>query len=111
MAPPKPPLDLAVEITTATGARFQWGKGSNVPGDVPQNLTHRTRRGDGFADGSVTLARPIDRDYADLTLLDDVVFYGADGSVAYEGRVASNPRSVDTSHSMSVVCAGHMACT
>src|SRR6185369_7562454 len=109
--PPKPNLGLAVEITTASGTRFQWGKGSNVPGDVPQNLNFSTRLGDGFADASITLARRIDQDYADINLFDNVVFYGQDGSVAYEGRVGANPRSVGDTHSMSVVCAGWMAHT
>ena len=106
--PTKPDLALAVEITTADGTRYQWGKGSNVPGDVPQNLGFSTRLGDGFADSSVTLSRRLDRDWPDINLYDDVVLYGADGSVAYEGRVAANPRSISANHSMTVTCAGWM---
>jgi hypothetical protein len=110
--PVKPDLTLGAEITTADGTRFQWGKGSNVPGDVPQALSFRTKLGDGFSDASVTLSRRIDVDYPDINLFDNVVFYGGDGSTAYEGRVGANPRSIgDTSHSMSVVIAGWMAHT
>lgn len=107
----KPPLELGVEITTANGTRFQWGKGSSVPGDVPENLSFNTRLGDGFADASVTLSRRIDRDWPDVNLFDNCVFYGADGSVAYEGRVGANPRTIDANHSMQVVFAGWMAHT
>ena len=107
----KPNVGLIVEITTADGTRYQWGKGSNVPGDVPQNLGFSTRLGDGFADAQVTLNRRIDRDWPDVNLYDDVAFVGYDGSVAYEGRVAANPRSISTVHSMNVVCAGWMAHT
>jgi hypothetical protein len=107
----KPNLGLIVEITTAEGTRYQWGKGSNSPADVPQGLTFSTRLGDGFADASVTLHRRIDRDWPDINLYDDVALIGMDGSVAYEGRVAANPRSISTAHSMNVVCAGWMAHT
>jgi hypothetical protein len=107
----RPPLGLIVEITTADGTRFQWGKGSNVPGDVPQNVGFSTRLGDGFADSSSTLSRRIDRDWPDINLYDDYALIGMDGSIAYEGRIAANPRSISASHSMNVVCAGWMAHT
>jgi hypothetical protein len=65
--------------------------------------------GDGFSDASCTLARRIDTDYIDLNLLDDVAFIGDDGATAYEGRVATIPRSFGDMHSVTVNCAGWMA--
>ncbi len=74
------------------------GLGDEDRGKRLQGLSFSTRRGDGFSEGSVTLARRIDRDYVDLSLFDDVSFVGADGSVAYEGRVAAMPRSLHDGH-------------
>jgi len=72
-------------------------------------LSFKTRQGDGFADAAVTLSRRIDQDYVDLGLLREVTVTGTDGSVAYEGRVAGMPRSMSTSHEMTVNMAGWMA--
>lgn len=104
-----PPLELAVEIANATGTRTRWDPNAANAANRPQNLSFSTKRGEGFADASVTLARRFDRDYVDLGLFDDVVFHGADGSTAYEGRVAAIPRSFDDSHSLSVQLAGWMS--
>lgn len=104
-----PPLDLAVEVVDAAGVRTIWHPGDANAGNRPQGLSFNTKRGDGFAEASVTLARRIDRDYVDLNLFDDSTFFGADGSVAYEGRIAAQPRSFDTGHSISVQLAGYMA--
>lgn len=106
--PAKPPLGLSVEITTASGTNFRWGKGSGDPGNIAQHIRFSTRLGDGFADGGCSLARRIDRDYVDVNLLDDVVFSGNDGSIAYEGRIGSNPRSIDDAHSLEINAAGWM---
>lgn len=104
----KPPLDLSVEITDASGVRYRWDPGDKIAGNRPQGLSFNTKRGDGFAEASVTLARRIDQDYVDLNLFDDVAFIGAEGSIAYEGRVAAQPRSFSSTHSISVACAGWM---
>lgn len=104
-----PPLDLAVDVTDPSGVHYRWDSNDRYGGNRPQNLSFSTKRGDGFADASVTLARRIDRDYVDLHLFDDVAFVGADGSVAYEGRIAAMPRSVQEAHSIGVQCAGWMA--
>jgi len=104
-----PPLDLAVEISDASGARTRWDSSDSTAGNRPQGLSFNTKRGEGFAEASVTLARRIDRDYADLNLFDDVAFFGADGSIAYEGRVAAQPRSFNEGHSISVQLAGWMS--
>lgn len=104
-----PPLELAVEVTNATGVRTRWDPNATAAGNRPQDLSFSTKRGEGFADASVTLARRIDRDYVDLGLFDDVTFFGADGSVAYEGRIAALPRSFSQAHSISVQLAGWMS--
>lgn len=104
-----PPLDLAVEITDAGGVRTRWDSGDSIAGNRPQDISFSTKRGDGFAEGSVTLSRRIDRDYVDLHLFDDVAIFGIDGSVAYEGRVAAQPRSFSQAHSISVQLAGWMS--
>lgn len=105
----KPPLELHVEVTDADGVRYRWDSSSRWPGDRPQDMTLSTKRGEGFADASVTLARRVDRDYVDLHLFDDVAFVGVDGSVAYEGRIAAMPRTIQDAHSINVQLAGHMA--
>jgi hypothetical protein len=102
-----PPLDLAIEVTGADGAQTRWD--SATAATTPQGLGFRTKQGDGFADANMTLARRIDRDYIDLSLLDSVVISGADGNIAYEGRVAGVPRSMSQTHSVTVQCAGGMA--
>lgn len=107
--PPMPPLDLAVEVIDAAGVRTRWDPGDEIAGNRPQGVSFSTKRGDGFAEGSVTLARRIDRDYVDLNLFDDVTFVGADGSTAYEGRIGAQPRSFDDAHSISVALAGWMS--
>lgn len=104
----KPPLDLAAEITDANGTRYRWDGGGKAS-DVPQGISFRTKKGDGFADAAVTLSRRIDQDYVDLNLYDDFALIGYDGSVAYEGRVAANPRSLGDTHQIGVVLQGWMA--
>jgi len=104
-----PPLELAVEVVNATGVRTRWDPNSAIAGNRPQGLSFTTKRGEGFADASVTLARRIDRDYVDLNLFDDVTFFGADDATAYEGRIAAQPRSFGEGHSISVNVAGWMA--
>jgi hypothetical protein len=48
-------------------------------------------------------------DYPDLNLVDSVVITGADGSIAYEGFVAAQPRDLSDTHSIGVTFAGWMA--
>jgi len=109
MRGPLPPLELAVEVTDAAGVRTRWDPNDADAGNRPQGLTFNTKRGEGFAEAGVTLSRRIDRDYVDLNLFDDVAFFGADGSTAYEGRVAAQPRSFSQEHSISVQLAGWMS--
>jgi hypothetical protein len=103
-----PSLELAVEITAADGTQYRWGPGRRAA-DVPQGLGFKTKQGEGFADGAVTLARRVDREYADLHILDSVVITGADGSIAYEGRVEALPRTMQDAHQVAAAFTGWMA--
>jgi pimeloyl-ACP methyl ester carboxylesterase len=67
------------------------------------------RSAKGFSDGGGQLARRIDQDYPDLNLVDNLVLTGADGSIAYEGRVSAMPRDLSDTHSIGVTTAGWMA--
>lgn len=102
------PLDLYAEVTTATGATFQWG-GNRDPADRVQNLSFGTKIGEGFSQGSGQLVRRIDLDYPDLKLVNSVRVVGADGSVAYEGRLAAMPRELSDTHAVNLTMAGWMA--
>ncbi len=104
----KPPLELEAEVTLANGTTVRWDSQAHDAALIPQGLTFRTKRGDGFADASVTLSRRADIDYVDLNLLDTVTLVGADGSVAYEGRVGQIPRSVSGTHRVSLALGGWM---
>lgn len=105
----KPPLELAVELTDANGNVSRWDGKARSAGNIPTGITFNTKRGDGFSDGpQITLQRRIDRDYSDINLYDDVRLIGADGSVAYEGYIAANPRSYNGGHTVSIRVAGPM---
>jgi len=104
----RPSLDLFIEVETAGGARYRWDA-NQAPGSRPTNLSWRTSLGNGFGDASLILARRIDFDYSDLNLVDTVTVVGADGSVAYEGRLQAQPLSLDEKHSIGVTLAGWMA--
>lgn len=109
--PDKPDPAIYAEIKTAEGTTYRWGTGESDAGKVPQGIKFSTRLGDGFSDGGCTLARRIDRDYYDINLLDEFTLFGADGSIAYEGRIGANPRSISDVHSMDIVTAGWMTHT
>jgi hypothetical protein len=100
-----PPLGLSVNLTDANGVVTRLGPEDTNPEDIPTGITWRTAR-DGFGDASMTLSRRIDRDYIDVSLLDEVEIVGADGTTAYEGRIGAAPRSFDGSHSVSLQFAG-----
>ena len=102
------PLDLYGEVTTASGTKYKWDA-NQAPGSRPRNFSFSTKLGEGFSNGSLQLARRIDQDYPDLNLIDNVVFTGADGSVAYEGRNSAMPRELADTHTIGVTLAGWMA--
>lgn len=105
MAVSGPPLGLSVNLTDANGVVTRLGPEDTNPEDIPTGITWRTAR-DGFGDASMTLSRRIDRDYIDVSLLDEVEIVGADGTTAYEGRIGAAPRSFDGSHCVSLQFAG-----
>lgn len=106
--PERIPLDLYAEVETADGARYRWDA-NQAPGSRLRGFSFRTKLGDGFSDATGQLARRIDEDYPDLELVQTVTVVGADGSTAYEGRLAAMPRELDTTHSIGVTLAGWMA--
>lgn len=94
--PVLPSLDLSVEIQTADGRTFRWDPDDEDLLRRPYEIQFSTAAGDGFAEASCVLYRPIDLDYADLRLLTRGRFIGTDAQTAYEGRIVAMPRSVDT---------------
>ncbi len=104
------PAELAVEIETTGGSRFILDSDTTTPGNRPLSLSFRTQRGDGFADGSMTLRRSVLRDWPDLSLLNTVRFIGGDGQIAYEARIGGISREVSTEgHSITLPLQGWMA--
>lgn len=103
-----PPLDLFLEVTAADGRRFKWD-GNQPDANRPKNLSFRSKLGEGFSDASLNLTRRIDLDYPDLSLLNDVTVVGADGSVAYEGRISQMPRETGEQFSVGVTLTEWMA--
>jgi hypothetical protein len=102
------PLDLFAEIETADGTRYRWDA-NQAPGSRLRNFSFRTKIGDGFADANGQLARRIELDYPDLGLVNTITLTGADGSVAYEGRLSAMPRELSDTHSIGVTLAGWMS--
>jgi hypothetical protein len=102
------PLDLFGEVTAPNGTRYKWDANQAATSRL-QNGRFATKIGEGFSDGSGQLPRRIDQDYPDLGLINSVVFTGADGSIAYEGRLSALPRQLTDTHSIGVTLAGWMA--
>lgn len=105
MAVSGPPTALSVNLTDANGVVTRLGSEDTNPAMIPSGISFRTAR-DGFGDASLTLNRRIDRDWVDLGLLDEIELVGADGTTAYEGRIGAIPRNFDSSHTISLQCAG-----
>lgn len=103
----RPPTDLNVVVTDAEGRTTRWASETTNPRNVPSGITFRTARMQGFADGSVILPRRTDHDNHDVRLLDGFTLIGADGSVAYDGRVDRLGKSSD--HSLTVAAVGWVA--
>src|SRR5438477_9448799 len=98
----RPPLELHAELVYPDGTTTRWDKDAREAKDRPTSISFRTQRYTGFADAQLTLNRRIDLDYPDLGLLEGLNLIGHDGSVAYEGRIGSMPRSLQTGPSISV---------
>jgi hypothetical protein len=98
----RPALGLSVTVTDAYGASATFDADARKPQDRPSGISFGTRRGEGFSQGSCVLPRDGRFDQVDLRLLSDVVFTGADGSRAYEGRLTGLPRSFEAGGAPSV---------
>lgn len=107
----RPPLGLSVVARDPGGAEATWWSGDRQPGNRPQGLTFSTRRGEGFSSAACTLARRADIDHADLNLLDEYVIVGDTGDVAWEGRLATAPRTIEAQggHSIAPTLVGWIA--
>jgi hypothetical protein len=102
------PLELTADVRTPSGVRYGWGSNREAQARF-KNLSFETAIGEGFASGGAQFSRPYNVDFPDIKLLHKVTFVGADGSVAYEGRISAIPREVGDSHSVGVSFAGLMA--
>jgi len=105
----RPPLELAVEVTSAEGARYRWDSRARLAQDRPRGLRFTSATMEGFKTMGCALARRIDQDFPDLHLWDEATVIGADGSIAWEGRFSGIPRSVDGRHSIAVNAVGLVA--
>ena len=105
----RPPLELHAEVVTPDGVTVTWRSSAREPGNRPQGISFRTARMDGFKDGSCSLPRRIDQPQPDLALFNTLRFIGANGDIAYEGRMAALPREAGSPPTWSVQAAGLMS--
>lgn len=105
----RPPLDLTVEITAANGTQYRLEPTSSQAANRPSGIGFTTKRGEGDSTASLHLPRRLDLDYPDQGLFNDVTLTGADGTVAWQGRLARPPRSMDQTHSVGLECVGYVA--
>ena len=105
----RPPLELHAEVVTPDGYTTVWRTSAREPGNRPQGISFRTARMDGFKDGSCSCRGRIDQPQPDLALFNTLRFVGADGSIAYEGRMAALPRESGAPPTWNVQAAGLMA--
>lgn len=104
----KPPLELTATVIAPDGTEARWA--SHLPAaNRPQGIQFSTASMHGFNTLNLTLPRRIDQEIIDVQLFDSLVLTGADGSTAWEGRVSSLPRQLDTGHSITVQAVGFMA--
>jgi hypothetical protein len=109
MATERPPLELQVELVNPDLSTVRWDKDAPQAKDRPTGITIRTQRYTGFADAQLALNRRIDIDYPDLGLLDGINLIGHDGSVAYEGRIGTMPRSLQSGPQVGIQAQGWMS--
>jgi hypothetical protein len=105
----RPPLELHAEVGMPDGSTTMWHSGAREPGNRPQGITFSTARMDGFKAGSCSLPRRIDQPTRDLALFNMIRFVGAQGDIAYEGRMAALPRESGSPSTWSVQAAGLMS--
>lgn len=107
--PAAPSYRLAVSVTDATGRITRWGPDEPDGRNIPQGLSFSTAIPGLFKDCTMSLPRPIDIDFPDLNLYDDVKVYQAGGESVWEGRVAQLPRDHGDTFSVQVGCVGWSA--
>ena len=84
-------VELNAEVTLPSGDRIRWDAASPDAGKRPLAPTFETETGRGFSTGSVTLQRPIERDYPELRLLNELTLRSATGQIVYQGRAQGIP--------------------
>jgi hypothetical protein len=99
---------LSVLVITASG-KFRWGPDEWDARKIPQAITFTTSMPGGFKTATITLPRPINRDYPDLNLLDTIQILGRGNKVLWEGRVQQLPRSGQDAPSITVGAVGWSA--
>lgn len=104
-----PSLELSVEIEDLLGRVWTWSADARRAENRPQGLYFRTQRGDGFADAGCSLTRPIDRDFPDLGLLYHFRLVDRAGSIVYEGRITSYPKTTEGGRRIDITAAGWMS--
>jgi len=100
---------LHVEIESTDGRRYRWASDSREARNRPQGISFGTQRFDGFKAFSCALPRHITDQDADTLPYGILRVVADDGSIAWEGRVEANPRSVAQTHTQTVNAAGLMA--
>lgn len=107
----KPSLDHAVTITDAEGRDYTWSQRERDSWNIPANATWGSIRGEGYYWLTLTLQRPITRDFPDLSLLNEITVTADDGTPVYSGRVTAFPRSSSPSQGefFNVTAAGFMS--
>jgi hypothetical protein len=89
----KPPAEINAEVVLPSGDRIRWDSASPDAGNRPLDPQIETVSGKGFGAGSVILTRPVDRDYAELGLLNELILRTATGKTVYQGRAQGVPVS------------------
>ena len=84
-------VELNAEVTLPSGDRIRWDAASPDAGKRPLAPTFETETGRGFSTGSVTLQRPVERDYPELRLLNELTLRSATGQIVYQGRAQGIP--------------------
>ena len=84
-------VELNAEVKTASGERIRWDSASPNAKNRPLSPAFETETGRGFSSGSVTLQRPVGRDYPELRLLNELTLRSASGEIVYQGRAQGIP--------------------
>jgi hypothetical protein len=86
------PETLDVGLTLRNGDRYSFNPRAEDEGSVPYAISYGTQNPGGFADGSVTLARPPGLVGSESSLFATVTIRGAGGDTKYVGRIRQTPQ-------------------